>query len=118
MSDRESAHSRSSRADCLILLACCWASAGYNIQIRDPGEQQRQDAVDYFNANVASCAEATGKSIGNVTVHDDLQSAVKNAWLVFEVVPEKLNIKIETFAELEKLVRNCSKRPRYDCTWC
>ncbi|KAG9640834.1 putative 3-hydroxyacyl-CoA dehydrogenase, partial [Aureobasidium melanogenum] len=84
-------------------IACCWASAGYNIQIRDPSEKQRQDAVEYFNANVASYAENTGKAFGSVTVHEDLQSAVKNAWLVFEVVPEKLNIKIETFAELEKV---------------
>ncbi|KAH0127775.1 hypothetical protein KCU67_g17280, partial [Aureobasidium melanogenum] len=40
-------------------IACCWASAGYNIQIRDPSEKQRQDAVEYFNANVASYAENT-----------------------------------------------------------
>ena len=53
---------------------------------------------------MTSYAEATEKVPGNVTVYDDLESAVKNAWLVFEVVPEKLNIKIETFAELEKLV--------------
>lgn len=59
---------------------------------------------------MASYAEATKKPLGNVTVYDDLQSAVKNAWLVFEVVPEKLNIKIETFAELEKLVCNCSQK--------
>ncbi|THW46325.1 putative 3-hydroxyacyl-CoA dehydrogenase [Aureobasidium pullulans] len=84
-------------------IACCWASAGYNIRIRDPSEQQRNDAVEYFNANVASYAEATGKTPGKVAVFVDVESAVQDAWLVFEVVPEKLNIKIETFAELERL---------------
>ncbi|THX79170.1 putative 3-hydroxyacyl-CoA dehydrogenase [Aureobasidium pullulans] len=84
-------------------IACCWASAGYNIRIRDPSEQQRSDAVEYFNANVASYAEATGKTPGKVAVFVDLESAVQDAWLVFEVVPEKLDIKIETFAELERL---------------
>jgi hypothetical protein len=87
-----------------LCIACCWASAGYNIRIRDPNEQQRNDAVEYFNANVASYAEATGKTPGKVAVFEDLESAVQDAWLVFEVVPEKLNIKIETFAELERLV--------------
>lgn len=40
---------------------------------------------------------------GVLSVHEDMQSAVETAWLVFEVVPEKLDIKIETFAELERL---------------
>lgn len=53
---------------------------------------------------MASYAEATGKTPGKVAVFVDLESAVQDAWLVFEVVPEKLNIKIETFAELERLV--------------
>jgi hypothetical protein len=31
-----------------------------------------------------------------------LPTAVKDAWLVIEAVPEKLEIKLSTFAELEK----------------
>jgi len=39
---------------------------------------------------------------GTYETVEDLSSAVKNAWLVFEVVPEVLKIKEDTFAELEK----------------
>lgn len=35
-----------------------------------------------------------------VEAFDSLQDAVSNAWLVIEAVPEKLNLKIDTFAEL------------------
>ncbi|KAH0347569.1 putative 3-hydroxyacyl-CoA dehydrogenase, partial [Aureobasidium melanogenum] len=90
-------------------IACCWASAGYQVRIRDPMEQQRKAAVDYVNSNVASyakMAKATNKAPGSVAAFEDLRSAVKDAWLVFEVVPEKLPIKIDTFAELEKVAPN------------
>lgn len=65
---------------------------------------------------MASYAEATGKTHGKATAYEDLESAVKNAWLVFEVVPEKLNIKIETFAELEKVVREREDNQRTTLT--
>lgn len=40
---------------------------------------------------------------GNVRVFEDLEHAVANAWLVIEAVPEKLDLKISTFATLEQL---------------
>jgi 3-hydroxyacyl-CoA dehydrogenase len=67
---------------------------------------------------VASYAENTGKAFGSVSVHEDLESAVKNAWLVFEAVPEKLNIKIETFAELERLVSSWFETTMDYCRSC
>jgi len=35
--------------------------------------------------------------------HEDLADAVKDAWTVIKVVPEKLSLKTDTFADLEKL---------------
>jgi 3-hydroxyacyl-CoA dehydrogenase len=43
----------------------------------------------------------TGASPGPAEAFEQLQPAVKNAWLVFEAVPEKIQIKIDTFVELE-----------------
>jgi len=40
---------------------------------------------------------------GNVQVFEDLEHAVANAWLIIEAVPEKLELKISTFATLEKV---------------
>ncbi|PKX97280.1 putative 3-hydroxyacyl-CoA dehydrogenase [Aspergillus novofumigatus IBT 16806] len=84
-------------------LACVWASAGYNIQVRDPSPQQREDCLAYVRDNVASYAESTGQEPGRVDATDSLKDAVDNAWLVIEAVPEKIQLKISTFAELDAL---------------
>ncbi|KAF7155536.1 hypothetical protein CNMCM6106_004682 [Aspergillus hiratsukae] len=84
-------------------LACVWASAGYNVQVRDPSPQQREDCLAYVRDNVASYAEGTGQKPGTVETTENLKEAVDNAWLVIEAVPEKIQIKIDTFAELDAL---------------
>nr|UPX44681.1 hypothetical protein FAC6B23_15 [Penicillium fuscum] len=84
-------------------IACIWASAGYNVRVRDPSLQQRVDCVAYVEENVASYAEKTGIVPGKAEVFEDMRSAVQNAWLVIEAVPEKIQLKIDTFAELDAL---------------
>ncbi|GME37420.1 hypothetical protein GTA08_BOTSDO08520 [Neofusicoccum parvum] len=84
-------------------IACCWASAGYTVHIRDPSEQQRADALAYIRDNVTSYAAVTGcAQPGGALAFADLPAAVANAWLVFEAVPEILSLKTATFAELER----------------
>ncbi|KAJ5158131.1 uncharacterized protein N7500_007782 [Penicillium coprophilum] len=84
-------------------IACIWASAGYNVRVRDPSPQQRADCVTYVEENVASYAEKTGIAPGTAKAFEDVKSAVENAWLVIEAVPEKIQLKIDTFAELDAL---------------
>lgn len=60
----------------------------------------------YVKENIRNYPAATRDSqakFGQLTTHAELQEAVQKAWLVIECVPEKLPIKIDTFAELEKL---------------
>lgn len=45
----------------------------------------------------------SGRSLGKASATLDLEVAVQNAWIVFECVPEILNLKIDVFAELERL---------------
>lgn len=52
---------------------------------------------------MASYAEKTGQTPGDAGSFEDLADAVSNAWLVIEAVPEKAQLKIDTFAELETL---------------
>lgn len=82
-------------------IACVWASAGYDVRVRDPSPQQRADCLAYITENVASYAEETGQEPGTATAFEDLAEAVQNAWLVIEAVPEKIRLKIDTFAELD-----------------
>ncbi|KAL6806943.1 hypothetical protein GGI42DRAFT_366699 [Trichoderma sp. SZMC 28013] len=84
-------------------IACIWASAGYNVKIRDPSAQQRADGVAYVEENVSSYAQKTGKTPGKAEAFEDMQAAVSDAWLVIEAVPEKIQLKIDTFAELDIL---------------
>ncbi|KAK6613743.1 3-hydroxyacyl-CoA dehydrogenase [Botrytis cinerea] len=74
-------------------IACTWASGGWDVRIRDPSAEQRNAALHYIENNISIYASAIKY----------LAEAVKGAWNVIEAVPEKLQLKIDTFAELEKL---------------
>ncbi|CAG8060213.1 unnamed protein product [Penicillium olsonii] len=82
-------------------VGCIWASAGYSVRLRDPSEQQRADAITYIRENVEAYSAKTGKTPGPFEAVEDMKEAVENAWLVIEAVPEKIELKTATFAELE-----------------
>lgn len=83
--------------------ACVWASTGYTVKIWDPSKHQREDGVAYVDENVALYAQKTGKASGRVMAVEDMKAAVADAWMVIECVPEKLELKIDVFAELDAL---------------
>ncbi|RFU24446.1 hypothetical protein B7463_g11894, partial [Scytalidium lignicola] len=84
-------------------IGAVWVSAGYDVHIRDPSSQQRLDALAYIKDNAASYAQQTGKPLGKAQVFESLEDTVKDSWLVIEAVPERIQIKIDTFKELEEL---------------
>ena len=87
------------------MTATCWCSAGYTVIIRDTNQPQCDAALQYIKENVAAFATkaTTGRSPGKASATLDLEAAIQNAWIVFECVPEILDLKIDVFAELEKL---------------
>ena len=72
------------------------------MRIRDPSTEQRRAAIEYTNCNIGTYTALTKRKSGTHEALDDLQTAVKDAWLVIEAVPEKLEIKLSTFADLER----------------
>ncbi|KEQ84069.1 3-hydroxyacyl-CoA dehydrogenase [Aureobasidium pullulans EXF-150] len=83
---------------------------GYNVVIRDITQKQCDEALQYISENVAAFATkaTTGRSPGTISATLDLEDALQGAWIVFECVPEILELKIDTFAELERLApRDC-----------
>ncbi|KAM0230634.1 hypothetical protein ACHAPO_009160 [Fusarium lateritium] len=96
-------------------IACGWAASGYDVVIRDPSPEQRTAAVEYCNTNMSVYSDSTIR--GSVQAVEGLPEAVAKAWLVIEAVPEKLPIKIETFADLERLTTEdtilCSNSSSY-----
>lgn len=88
-------------------IACTWAAAGWTVHIRDPSAEQRNAAIHYVEHNISAYADAIGNSSpGKAVAFADLEPTVKDAWTVIEAVPEKLQIKIDTFGELSKLTKD------------
>lgn len=73
------------------------------MRLRDPSPQQREDGIAYIQENVVSYAQKTGKTIGTAQAFENMAEAVANAWLVIEAVPEKIQLKIDTFEQLDTL---------------
>ncbi|PNP75988.1 hypothetical protein FNYG_10546 [Fusarium nygamai] len=96
-------------------IACGWAASGFDVVIRDPSPEQRAAAVEYCNSSMSLYSDSETR--GTVTAVEDLAEAVAKAWLVIEAVPEKLPLKISTFADLEKLTSHdtilCSNSSSY-----
>jgi len=89
-------------------IAACFVSAGYHVRIRDPSEKSRTDALAYIKESISSYLALSHGKEGSYEALEDFQAAVKDAWLVFEAVPEILSIKENTFADLEKYApRDC-----------
>ncbi|THX46740.1 3-hydroxyacyl-CoA dehydrogenase-like protein [Aureobasidium pullulans] len=87
-------------------IACTWAAAGWTVHVRDPSSEQRNAAIHYVEQNVASYAKTISCSTpGKAIAFEDLEPAVKDAWTVIEAVPEKLQLKIDTFADLAKMTK-------------
>ncbi len=81
-------------------IACAWAASGYDVLIRDPSQEQRTAAVQYCETSMSQYSNSTKR--GTVQALESLPEVVAKAWLVIEAVPEKLPLKISTFADLEK----------------
>ncbi|KAK9352951.1 hypothetical protein V1523DRAFT_450509 [Lipomyces doorenjongii] len=87
-------------------IAACFVAAGYQVRIRDPPAKSRNDAVQYMKDNISAFTTLSGREPGSYYALDDRPEAVKDCWLVFEVVPEILRIKEDTFSQLESHALN------------
>ncbi|KAI1859000.1 hypothetical protein JX265_004607 [Neoarthrinium moseri] len=87
-------------------IACSFAAGGYNVTVRDPSLDARREAISYIQSQKEEFAAFARPSIpgsfGTYAAYEDIKSAVKDAWLVIEAVPEKLELKIDTFEILDK----------------
>jgi len=93
-------------------IACSFVAGGFNVHIRDPVEQARNDALQYIEDHHQEYAKFTPTpertTFGTYTASEDIDTAVADAWLVIEAVPEKLDLKIDTYAELDaKAPQDC-----------
>ena len=81
------------------------AVAGYTTRLFDPQESARTGAHAAIARNLNKgvelgkvAAEAAAAALGRLSLHAALESAVEGSDFVIEAVPEKMALKIETFA--------------------
>ena len=84
-------------------IGACWASTGYKVNIQDPDASQAAGALEYTKQELWRYNPAANADQISVHTFQDLKKAVEDAWLVIECVPERLELKIDVFAELEKV---------------
>src|SRR6201986_4264395 len=75
-------------------IALMFAAHGAEGKIYDLAEAQRQAAVEYVSQSLPALADGlTGVVPGRVSADADIAEAVRDAWLVVEAVPERLELK-------------------------
>ncbi|MBV9351877.1 MAG: 3-hydroxyacyl-CoA dehydrogenase family protein [Mycobacterium sp.] len=85
-------------------IALMFAGHGAEVKIYDLAEAQRHAAVDYVSQNISALVgQRTGVVAGRVSADADLGDAVRNAWLVIEAVPERVELKRQVFGQLDEL---------------
>ncbi len=84
------------------------AIAGHTVQLRDIDETILDDALDTIESNLAGGVERgklsrdeAGDAMDAIAVTTELETAVADADLVIEAVPEDLDLKQETFNAVE-----------------
>jgi 3-hydroxybutyryl-CoA dehydrogenase len=83
-------------------IALMASTRGGEVRIFDTQRHSLEDGLKYVTeALPAVLASIPGGVAGSVRGETDLAAAVKNAWLVVEAVPERLNVKRAVFAELD-----------------
>src|ERR1700756_1820229 len=79
-------------------IALMFAEHGAEARIPALAEPQREAAVEYVSQNLPGVAAGlTGVVPGRVSADADIAEAVRDAWLVVEAVPERLELKIQVF---------------------
>ena len=85
-------------------LALVFADGGHEVAVTDPFPETLATVKDRIAATLTSLGKELGGS-SRVTVHATLAGAVKDADIVIEAAPEKLPLKQDIFADLERHAR-------------
>lgn len=85
-------------------IALMFASQGGVVRVFDASADSLADARGFIDEQLPDVLSSVpGSSAATIEVGDDLAASVKNAWLVVESLPERIELKREVFADLERL---------------
>lgn len=85
-------------------IALMMATQGGEIRLVDNSVDQKSKAKAFIEEQLPGLLEKfQGGSKGSIILCDTLEEAVKDAWIVFEAIPELLDLKIKLFGLLDQL---------------
>jgi 3-hydroxybutyryl-CoA dehydrogenase len=84
-------------------IALMQATGGAEVRIVDPSRQALDEAKAYIESELSGLIAETNKKPGRLVFSPDLSSSLERAWLITEAVPEKLELKRNLFADLDRL---------------
>ena len=88
------------------LIATVFAAGGSDVRVFDTSVEQRtagREHVEEHLADVQQALDLRPDRDARVEVEEDLSRAVDGAWLVIESVPERVDVKIDVFGELDRV---------------
>jgi len=83
-------------------IAYLFAAAGHEVRVHDPVAAARE-ALPLRLREIRDLLDGDPALLGRVTAFSDLAAAVADAGVVIEAAPEKLELKQQLFADLDKL---------------
>ena len=85
-------------------IALMFSTRGGVVRVFDSSADARDDARAYIQEQLpAVLRTVSGGTAGTLELSGDLRAAVADAWLVVESLPERIDLKREVFAELERV---------------
>jgi len=80
-----------------------FATRGGTVRIYARRAEQRAEATQYVTQTLPAVVANRGSGqVGNVTGSGSLEEALDGAWLVVESVPEKLEIKVPLWGQIDQ----------------
>jgi 3-hydroxybutyryl-CoA dehydrogenase len=84
-------------------IALMQATGGGEVRLVDTCSRALDEAKAFIESELPNLLSSTGKAPATLVFGSDLRTALDGAWLVTEAVPEKLELKKQVFAELDRL---------------
>ncbi|KAJ5793586.1 hypothetical protein N7457_000185 [Penicillium paradoxum] len=84
-------------------ISMMWVSAGYKVILCEKETYDPSAAVEYISAKKEEQANKLGTTSAELETTSSLVEAASNAWMVIEAIPERLELKIELLAEIDKV---------------
>ena len=86
-------------------IALVMARAGHRVSVTDPVLEAREglrEMISHSFTSIANEGESLEEVLARVSVYENLADAVNEADFVFEAAPEKVDLKQQIFAQIEK----------------